>query len=152
MKRSAKEIKRMMDHFREVVLRAGIKLTQQRIEIFREAALTDDHPKLETIFRNVRRRLPTVSLDTVYRTLHLYQELGLLAAFRPLNGPAGFDADMTHHHHFVCTRCGAIHDFVDDGLDRLALSPSARRLGQVDSAHVEIRGICAACARTPKKS
>jgi len=142
----------MTDRFREAIRKAGIKLTPQRLEIFREAARTDDHPQIETIYRNVRRKMPTVSLDTVYRTLDLFQEMGLVSAVRPLAGRARFDADTKPHHHFVCTRCGAIRDFIDDGFDRLAASPSARKLGRVDSAHVELRGFCEDCLAQSSRS
>lgn len=147
MKRSAKDIQEMTDRFRGAIRKSGVKLTPQRLEIFREAALTDDHPRIETIFRNVRRKMPNVSLDTVYRTLDLFQELGLVSTVRPLAGPTRFDADTKPHHHFVCTRCGSVHDLVDAGFDRLTASPSARKLGRVDSAHVELRGLCASCRR-----
>jgi len=147
MKRSAKDIQEMTDRFRDAIRKAGVKLTPQRLEIFRDAARTDDHPRIETIYRNVRRKMPTVSLDTVYRTLDLFRELGLVAAIRPLSGRVRFDADMKPHHHFVCTRCGAVRDFFDRNLDELEIPRSARGLGRVESAHVELRGQCASCSR-----
>ena len=66
-----------MQHFEQVCRGAGVKLTHQRMEVFREVALSGDHPDAETIYRRVRARIPTVSLDTVYRALWLLAELGL---------------------------------------------------------------------------
>lgn len=145
MKRDPEELRRMMDRFEDVVRRAGVKLTQQRIEIFREVARTGDHPDIETIFMHVRKKMPTVSLDTVYRTLSLFAELGLVTTVRPLNARVRFDANTEAHHHFFCTRCGAILDFEDRAFDNLEVPKAATSLGRADSRHVEFRGLCAAC-------
>jgi Fur family peroxide stress response transcriptional regulator len=119
MKRDPEELQRIMNRFEEVVRRAGVKLTQQRIEIFREVAGTGDHPDIETIFMHVRKKMPTISLDTVYRTLSLFADLGLVTTVRPLNTRARFDANTEAHHHFFCTRCGATLDFEHRDFDTL---------------------------------
>ena len=146
MNRPADEIERMMRHFDAVIRDAGVKRTPQRLEIFRETARTGDHPALETIYRNVRRRMPGISLDTVYRTLDLFRELGLVRTVRPFPERVRFDADLSPHHHFVCSGCGLTRDFHDRGLDGLPIPASARAFGRVESAHLEVRGLCPACA------
>lgn len=145
MKRDPEELRRMMDRFENVVRRAGVKLTQQRIEIFREAARTGDHPDIETVFTSVRKKMPTISLDTVYRTLGLFSDLGLVTTVRPFNARARFDAKTDVHHHFICTRCGAILDFDDRDFDTLKVPEAATVLGRVESRHIELRGMCTAC-------
>ncbi|MGD1009207.1 MAG: transcriptional repressor [Candidatus Aminicenantales bacterium] len=146
MKQTSAELKTMMDHFKDVIRNSGVKVTHQRIEIFRELARTGEHPSIETVYGRVRRRMPTVSLDTVYRALGLFKRLGLVSTLRPLHDRIRFDANMTSHHHFICTRCGIIRDFYDQALDRLDIPASASRLGRVESAHVELRGRCARCS------
>ena len=150
MKRTSEELQLLMDRFQEAIRRAGVKLTPQRIEIYREAARTGDHPDIETITRNVRRKMPTVSLDTVYRTLDLFKELGLVWTLRPFPARVRFDANMKPHHHFICTRCGKVRDFYDRSLKNLKIPESAHSLGRVESARVELRGLCADCLK--KKS
>ena len=59
-------VERRMAHFETVCRDSGIKLTHQRLEIFREVAQTGDHPDAEKVYQGVRERMPTVSLDTVY--------------------------------------------------------------------------------------
>jgi len=145
MKRDVDELRRMMDRFEDVVRRAGVKLTQQRIEIFQEVARTGDHPDIETVFTSVRKKMPTVSLDTVYRTLGLFADLGLVTTVRPLNARVRFDANTDVHHHFICTRCGAILDFEHRDFDTLKVPEAATGLGRVESRHIELRGMCAAC-------
>ena len=146
MNRPAGELERMMRRFDAVIRDAGVKRTPQRLEIYRETARTGDHPPLETIYRNVRRRIPGISLDTVYRALDLFRDLGLVRTVRPFSERVRFDADLSPHHHFVCTACGLTRDFQDRRLNALPVPASARAFGRVESAHLEVRGLCPACS------
>ena len=71
MKVSSQEIKLRTERFKSACVKAGVKLTVQRIEIFRELASTDKHPDADKVFNRVRKKIPSISLDTVYRTLWL---------------------------------------------------------------------------------
>ncbi len=132
--------------------RQGVKATRQRMEILRELAATGEHPDAETVFSRVRRRLPSISLDTVYRTLHMLQEKGVIARVPSMQDRARFDANMDRHHHFVCTVCGRISDFYSAALDSFAPPPAVRALGAVDSVHIELRGRCRKCRSELKKN
>ena len=79
-------------------------MTHQRLEIFREVASTIEHPDADTVFRAVQRRMPTVSLDTVYRTLWMLHDLGLVTTLGPQRNGVRFDANLERHHHYVCVR------------------------------------------------
>ncbi len=126
---------------------AGIKLTHQRLEIFRELAGTQEHPDAETIFRAVQQRMPTVSLDTVYRTLWMLHDLGLVTTVGPQRGAVRFDANLDRHHHYVCVRCGLVRDFESEDLNGLRVPDAVKQLGSIVDAHVEVRGLCARCKR-----
>lgn len=141
------DIAKRMDQLKDGLRRAGVKLTHQRLEIFHEVAASEEHPDAETIFKAVRRRMPTVSLDTVYRTLWLLIDLGLLATLGPPLGRARFDANLDPHHHFVCTKCGLTRDFTSQDLDRLKIPDSVQRMGRVEVARVEVRGLCTQCSK-----
>ncbi len=147
MKTSDKEVGRRMAHFKNVCREAGVKLTHQRLEIFQELAQSGDHPDAEQVYRNVRERMSTVSLDTVYRTLWMLNDLGLITTLGPPRERSRFDANLARHHHFVCVKCGLTRDFYSAELDRLELPASVRALGHVNTAQVEVRGVCTACAR-----
>ena len=69
----------LMDRLREVLGTAGCRVTQQRIEVYRAVAESRSHPSVSEVHECVRKRLPTVSLDTVYRTLWKLSELGLIS-------------------------------------------------------------------------
>lgn len=147
MKTKTTEIERRMQGLREAVRKRGVKLTHQRLEIFREVAASTDHPDAETVFRAVQKRLPTVSLDTVYRTLWLLNDLGLVSTLGPKKERVRFDANLTHHHHYICVRCGLARDFESDELNALHLPDSVREFGSIDVMQVEVRGLCKRCAQ-----
>lgn len=141
-------VRERMDHFKAVLRRSGIKLTHQRLEIFREVAKSGDHPDAETIFNGVRLSVPTVSLDTVYRTLWLMVDLGILTTLGPPRERVRFDANMSSHHHFVCMGCGMTRDFYCEEFDRLKIPKAVKTLGSVEIAQVEIRGRCVPCSKS----
>ncbi len=139
------ELERRIDEAVKTLRRKGLRVTHQRMEIFRELAATDEHPDAETVYQRVSERVPAVSRDTVYRTLATLEAHGLVSRADILGGPARYDADTERHHHFVCTRCGAVKDFRSRALDDLPIPRSAKAIGRVASAHVQVRGICAEC-------
>jgi len=135
-----------MNDFTNVCRKSGAKLTHQRMEIFREVAQTGDHPDVDTVYQRVRERMPTLSLDTVYRTLWWLKDLGLIRTLGPQRERSRFDANLDHHHHFVCIHCGLTTDFFSDQLDMLNLPESIRSIGDAKSIQVEVKGICNECA------
>jgi len=142
-----------LEEFKKLFRARGLKITHQRMEVFRELAGSEEHPDAERIFRKVRKRIPAISLDTVYRILATLEEQGLIRKAEGLSHSTRYDANRDHHHHFVCTRCGTVRDFYSEAMDQLAIPKHVASLGEVQSAQVLIRGICSACAlktRTPK--
>jgi len=143
----AKELEKRMRRLKEGLRRSGMKSTHQRLEIFREVAKSGDHPDAETIYNGVRERVPTISLDTVYRTLWLLPDLGLLTTLGASRERVRFDANLRPHHHFVCMRCGMTQDFYIEKFDRLTAPNSIKSLGSVEKTQVEIRGVCLQCSK-----
>jgi Fur family peroxide stress response transcriptional regulator len=129
----------------EALRAAGVRVTQQRLEIFRNVATSKDHPDAETVFNAVRKSLPTVSLDTVYRTLWLLTDLGLITTLGLPRERFRFDGNIKPHHHFVCTRCGLTGDFYSQELDRLSVAEAVDEFGVAHRTQVEVRGVCRAC-------
>lgn len=141
------ELEERVKQFRDGLKRAGVKATHQRMVIFQEIAKSSDHPDAETIYKAVRRSVPTVSLDTVYRTLWLLVDLGLVETLSPPRYKTRFDANLSAHHHFVCMRCGTTRDFRSDDFDRLRLPRSVNAMGSVDKVQVEAKGLCPKCLK-----
>lgn len=125
----------------------GYRLTPQREMILDIICTTDGHMTVEDIYRCVQARSPAVNLATVYRTLELLRELGLVTAAN-LGGPAEFE--LVHdrpHHHLVCQDCGCTLAF-DDQLLQPLYTELQRLYGfEADADHLVIFGRCADCAR-----
>jgi Fur family peroxide stress response transcriptional regulator len=136
-----------MNHLKERLRSSGVKLTHQRMEIFREVAMSEEHPDAEKIHDRVRKRLPSISLDTVYRTLWSLLDLGLITTLGLPRKTLRFDANMKLHHHFVCTKCGMTRDFHSKKLDRLKILGSEQILETVQRTQVEVSGICIKCSK-----
>lgn len=146
MGNSREEVQQRLDRFQEVCRRAGTKLTHQRSVIFRIVAETDEHPDAETVYQSARAEIPTVSLDTVYRTLWMLHDLGLISTLGPPRERARFDANIASHHHFVCNLCGRAVDFQNDEFDALEVPDEVTAIGNVERARVELRGTCLDCS------
>lgn len=132
-------------NFQAVCRKHRIKATHQRVEIMRDVASTDEHPDAESVYRRVRRRIPALSLDTVYRTLRLLEDHGVISRVGSMKDRARFDANTDRHHHFVCTRCGLVRDFYSPAFDRFAPPAEVRKMGSVEAVYVELRGLCRTC-------
>jgi Fur family peroxide stress response transcriptional regulator len=145
MKQEEHEYQQRTEHLKQVCSRAGVRLTHQRLEVFREVARSHDHPDAVTVHKRLRKRMPTISLDTVYRTLWLLNDLGLISTLEPSRERTRFDANLERHHHFVCSRCGMTRDFHSEEFDDLQLPPPARAFGRIEMTRVEVRGICRDC-------
>jgi len=150
MKPLPDEIQKKMNHFKDVLRRSGAKLTHQRMEVFREVALTAEHPDAETVWQGVRERVPSVSLDTVYRTLLLLLDLELITSLRPTRERMRFDANMSSHHHFMCRQCGTICDFYSPEFDALTIPKAVKALGNIERTRVELRGLCSRCSKSKR--
>lgn len=136
--------------FRRVCKERNIKVTPQRLEIFLVVVDAEDHPSAEDVLKRVRKKLPTVSLDTVYRTLSTFEQLGLIAKVSFLEGKTRFDPNTKHHHHLVCTKCKKVKDFAWHEIDEIKLPPEAEGWGEVKRKVVEVRGICSECLTSAK--
>jgi Fur family peroxide stress response transcriptional regulator len=147
MKVEAKEFEKRVNGFSEICRRYGVKATHQRTIIYRELAGTKEHPDAETIYTRVRKRIPVISLDTVYRTLRLLEKKGLISRVGSLNEKTRFDANTDRHHHFVCAGCGYMEDIYNEEWNNIRAPSDVGAMGTVNSIHVELRGLCKACER-----
>lgn len=145
----ARPVPELVTSFLDQCRRLGIKGTHQRREIFKELAQTAAHPDAKTIYQGVKQRIPAISFDTVYRTLRLFEEKGVIARVGLPSESARFDANTARHGHFVCSQCGFIGDFRCEALESLILPDEASRFGSLHSINMEVIGICQNCQRLP---
>jgi len=123
----------------------GRKVTAQRQCIFRALQGSSDHPSADSIHRQVSREMDTVSLKTVYQTLHDLTDLGEIAALDVGTGLTLFDPNVEQaHHHLVCRRCGTVRDLTAP-LPEIRLPDGAALGYDVGSAEIVFRGLCPDC-------
>jgi Fe2+ or Zn2+ uptake regulation protein len=94
----------------------GIQPTPQRIAVAQYVLNTADHPTADHVWMNVRGRCPTLSRATVYNTLNLFTEKGLLRAQFLKEGVAVFDPHVAPHHHFIDEETGKVFDIPWDAV------------------------------------
>jgi len=125
----------------------GQRVTPQRLFIYRALLGLDRHVSAEEVLDAVATQLPNVSLPTVYSTLELLEELGLVRRLGVTQGAVLYDPRPDPHHHRVCDRCGAIEDVeADPDLD-LVLEGAHRQGFEPVRAEVLVHGLCRSCAR-----
>lgn len=146
------QIEKRVADFLEICRRQGVKATHQRTEILRELAGSEEHPDAETILTRVRQRVPAISVDTIYRTLRLLEDSGVIARVGSMRDRARFDANTDRHHHFVCTECEMIGDFYSDAMDQFPVPQEVSEMGSVEGVYVELRGICRKCKQKAMKT
>jgi len=137
--------KQHLNQLKQLCNDAGIKLTHQRLEIFRELMSASDHPSAEVIHKRLHKRLPTIAIDTIYRTLTTFDELGLVRKLYIMNERILFDTNVTIHHHFICTHCKKINDIYWSDFDNSILPEMVEGMGKIQSRHLEIHGVCNDC-------
>lgn len=109
-----------------------------------------DHPTADTVYMNVRRELPNISLGTVYRNLTLLAETGEINRLRVGDGVDHFDADTSPHYHFVCTECGSVIDLEMKNIDTIQDIAGAGFDGKIAGHVTYFYGTCGDCTKTPK--
>ncbi len=137
-----------LDHLKQICNKAGIKLTHQRLEIYKEIIAQKDHPSAELIHQRLQEKVPTMAIDTVYRTLATFEELGIVKKLNIHSAKTLFDANMDQHHHFVCTQCNLVEDIYWPEFDSSRLPDTLSAMGQIQSRHLELHGICKKCNST----
>ncbi len=145
MKSKAEHNTRRTRDFQKHLKQAGLKLTHQRLEILHILMSDVNHPSAEEVYERIKPKIPTISFDTVYRTLALFECHGIVSRVNYLNDKSRYDPNTTHHYHFVCTRCKTIKDFHWSDLDELTVPAEVQRWGEINDRYLEIRGICQDC-------
>ncbi len=129
------------------LLRArGQRVTSQRLVILRELRRRGRHTSAHEISESVRDELPGTSTPTVYATLELLADLGLVRKLDAGIGVALYDARLEPHQHTVCRHCGAVEDLDGSFAPAGALDAARARRFVAERAEVVVVGLCAACA------
>ena len=122
-----------------------ISVTPQRLAVLGVLENRRDHPTAEQIYHEVRHQLPAISFNTVYKTLEVLCQKGLVTKVNPLHEVARYDIQTHNHAHLVCRLCHHIFD-LEREIDRINLAPEEIPSGfQVEHQSVIFWGVCPRC-------
>lgn len=142
----------LQQEFKKHCRKHGLRATPQRLAVYMELRKAKDHPCIETVTRRIRRKMPTVSFDTVYRTLISLADLGMVDVVEGYGGSRRFDGDVSVHHHFRCTRCNRIEDFVSDYYSAVEVPEDVRERFHVARQRILLEGLCNRCLEKTRAS
>jgi Fur family ferric uptake transcriptional regulator len=124
----------------------GYRLTPQRLMVVRAVEEADSHISAEEIYLQIRARYPHMNISTVYRTLELLSEVGLVTETDMGDGRVRYHSiGKGHHHHLVCQKCGEIIDVEESMLSQLWGEIGQRYGFKVNMKHLAFFGLCAKC-------
>lgn len=124
----------------------GLKITPQRVSIFKVLHENDQHPTAESVHEAICEEMPSVSLRTVYQTLNDLASMGELIQLDVGTGSARFDPNVERHHHLVCESCGSVSDVYADFTD-VRVPRGELRGFRVSRTEIVFRGLCGDCSR-----
>ncbi|MFN4258296.1 MAG: Fur family transcriptional regulator [Gemmataceae bacterium] len=145
MDTSRQAIECRVETFRQQCGERGLSLTPQRLAIYRVLASDETHLSAEDIFQRIKPQMPSLALGTVYRTLELLENHGLIRRVPTHGNQARFDADLSDHAHLVCMRCGRVADLHTVALPVLAVPESSLHGFRVLARRVQLLGLCGEC-------
>ncbi len=133
--------------FQGYLRREGLRFTEQRAAVLQEALSVEGHFDAEQLHDAFRGRRADVSLATVYRTLGLLRDAGLVKQVLQDDERAHYEAvyGHAHHDHLICIECGRVTEFVDERIEELQRSVCRRHGFQALDHRMGIRGICRQC-------
>lgn len=132
---------------RQKLSERGAHLTRQRLAVFEYLDEVSHHPTAEEVFRSVRRRLPKISLATVYKNLESLVACGAATKFSYGDGAARYDIRTDHHYHTRCLKCGRVADMEPAGGDDWLKAIKPAGGFRVQDYRLELLGHCKTCAR-----
>ena len=132
--------------FRDLAWKCGLAATHQRQVVYEAVIASHGHHSPEQIYAAVRKRIPSISLATVYNNLRLFVERGLLREVSPHASTLLVDGNLEPHHHLVCSRCKSVQDIEGDFIDFKRLSPHVPHGFDLTQPVVEVFGLCRRCS------
>lgn len=123
---------------------AGLKMTIQRMAVLHDVMENENHPSAEAVYERVKKKLPAITLNTVYRILTTLASSGMIRRFDNLVDRSLYDGNLQEHYHFVCEDCGRIEDIYIENARELDVSGVSHTIREID---IRIRGVCRICAK-----
>ena len=138
--------------FRDLCAEHGIAVTHQRQVLYETMQSMYGHPSPEEVFASVKQRIPSISLATVYKNIHLFVESGVFRELSIHHGTLRVEMNKHAHHHMVCSVCRKVTDLPEEDEARLGLQTPTETLPGgflVERISMDVIGVCPDCQRRP---
>ena len=129
----------------------GFKVTPQRLAICKILFSRKDHPSAEDIHDEIKKEYPTISLATIYKTLHLLEKFRLVTELGFHEGSIRYDPDTRPHINLVCTKCGKITDYKSDSIDKFWSEIISEIRVKPDGQRLDLYYQCEECIKDKKR-
>jgi len=136
-----------MQDIKRILEDVEIKPTYERLSILQYLDKNYNHPTAAMIFEEVVKRVPTISKTTVYNSLKLFMEKGIVTPLYITGSEVRYDLNTEQHHHFLCEQCGKIYDLA---IDCPYMKKTKIQGHQIKQKHGYFRGICKTCLEKNK--
>ncbi|HAE62105.1 MAG TPA: transcriptional repressor [Eubacteriaceae bacterium] len=146
-----------VEEFKSVLKEQGYKLTPQRRHII-DVMLNnkEHHLSIDEIYREVKGMCPEIGIATIYRTVQLFEEVGILSKQYFDDGCHRYeisDGERTHnHHHLICNNCGSVIEIQDEYFDALEQHIEKDKRFKITNHNVVFFGICEKCIKKSENS
>ena len=132
----------MTETIEQKCISKGVKLTEQRKIIAKVMSEANDHPDVDELYTRVSKIDPKISIATVYRTVKLFEESGIVAKHDFKGGKARYETLVeSHHDHLIDIKSGEIIEFVDEEIEKLQIEV-AKKIGyKLEEKRMELNGI-----------
>jgi len=122
-----------------------LRMTRQRRVILEELKAVSSHPCAAEVYEKVRRRLPRISLGTVYRNLELLSDAGMIQRLDIESGRRRYDGRTGSHYHLRCMRCGRVEDVPLEPVADIESAVGQLSGYEISGHHLEFFGLCPDC-------
>ena len=126
----------------------GFKVTPQRLAICEFVLSSKEHPTVEQVYEVVQKKYPTISLATVYQTLHLLTEIGMLQELGFSDGISRYDPNNSPHINIICKNCGKIQDYESESVRKFLSQITVELKRTLVGQHLELYTYCDQCKKS----
>ncbi len=124
----------------------GMKITPQRLMIFKVLEKNTSHPSAEEVYNKVKKIYPAVSFTTIYKTLETLRDIGEIKELIIDEDRKHYDPNIDIHHHYICSHCKKILDIFEDFSPHVKLPDSLKSDYTVTGFQISFQGVCKECA------
>ncbi|MBU0501863.1 MAG: Fur family transcriptional regulator [bacterium] len=137
-----------MKSFQEILAAKGIRPSVHRLKILEYLDKEQCHPTVDNIYEALIKDLPTISKTTIYNTLKLFINNGLVSDLTISGYDVRYDREMKPHSHFLCKECGEIFDIEEVKCPCLSKEVEGNK---VEEVHLYFKGVCKKCQKRGKR-